>query len=203
MLQVTWLLLTLILYSESRVLVKRSFNDQSVRDYLTEVLRPFISCGSTQQAKVHYITRRTARTHINFHLSAEVKNAWSYASTPPPYACKVQKRWSCPRPRHESIRGREQRCSSTHSQTWTVTPLPFCDTKRIQMSMPVAARSKAWVCGRSLAEIAGSNAAGGMDVCCECCVLSGRGLWDGLITRPEEYYRVLCVWVWSWILHNV
>jgi len=29
-----------------------------------------------------------------------------------------------------------------------------------------------------------------MDVCCECCVLSGRGLCDGLITRPEEYYRL-------------
>jgi hypothetical protein len=40
MLQVTWLLLILILYSESRVLVKRSFNDQSVRGYLTEVLTP-------------------------------------------------------------------------------------------------------------------------------------------------------------------
>jgi len=23
-----------------------------------------------------------------------------------------------------------------------------------------------------------------------CCVLSGRGLCDGLITRPEEYYRL-------------
>jgi hypothetical protein len=31
----------------------------------------------------------------------------------------------------------------------------------------------------------------------ECCVLSGRGLCDGLITRPEESYRVWCVWVWS------
>jgi hypothetical protein len=29
----------------------------------------------------------------------------------------------------------------------------------------VAARSKAWVCGRSLAGIAGSNPAGGLDVC--------------------------------------
>ena len=27
-------------------------------------------------------------------------------------------------------------------------------------------------------------------VCCECCVLSGRGLCDGLITRPEESYRL-------------
>jgi hypothetical protein len=28
-----------------------------------------------------------------------------------------------------------------------------------------------------------------MFVCCECCVLSGRGLCDGLITRPEEAHR--------------
>jgi hypothetical protein len=39
-----------------------------------------------------------------------------------------------------------------------------------------------------------------MSVCCECCVLSGTGLWDELITRPGESYRVWCVWVWSWIL---
>jgi len=29
-----------------------------------------------------------------------------------------------------------------------------------------------------------------MFVCRECCVLSGRGLCDGLITRPEESYRL-------------
>jgi hypothetical protein len=34
---------------------------------------------------------------------------------------------------------------------------------------------------------------GWMSVCCECCVLSGRGLCDGPITRPEEAYRVCCV----------
>ena len=32
-----------------------------------------------------------------------------------------------------------------------------------------------------------------MFVCCECCVLSGRGLCDELITRPEEFYRLWCV----------
>ena len=32
-----------------------------------------------------------------------------------------------------------------------------------------------------------------MFVCCECCVLSGRGLCDGLITRPEESYWLWCV----------
>ena len=29
-----------------------------------------------------------------------------------------------------------------------------------------------------------------MFVCCECCVLSGRGLCDGLITRPDGFYRL-------------
>ena len=32
-----------------------------------------------------------------------------------------------------------------------------------------------------------------MSVCCECCVLSGRGLCDELITRPQESYRLWCV----------
>jgi hypothetical protein len=32
-----------------------------------------------------------------------------------------------------------------------------------------------------------------MSVCCECCVLSGKGVCDGLITRPEESYRLWCV----------
>ena len=61
----------------------------------------------------------------------------------------------------------------------------------------MAALSKALVVARSLAEIVGSNPTRAwMFVCCECCVLSGRGLCDGLITRPEESYRlwrvVLC-----------
>ena len=32
-----------------------------------------------------------------------------------------------------------------------------------------------------------------MSVCCECCVLSGRGRCDGLITCPEESYGCLSV----------
>jgi len=32
-----------------------------------------------------------------------------------------------------------------------------------------------------------------MFVCCGCCVLSGRGLCNELITRPEESYRLWCV----------
>jgi hypothetical protein len=30
-------------------------------------------------------------------------------------------------------------------------------------------------------------------VSCECCELSGRGLCDGMVTRPEESYRMWCV----------
>jgi len=37
-----------------------------------------------------------------------------------------------------------------------------------------------------------------MSVSCECCVFSGIGLCVGLITHPEESYRLWCVWVWSW-----
>ena len=59
------------------------------------------------------------------------------------------------------------------------------------MPVPVAARSKAQVYGRSPAAIVGSNSTGTwMFFCCGCCVLSSRGLCDGLITRPEESYRL-------------
>jgi hypothetical protein len=62
--------------------------------------------------------------------------------------------------------------------------------------IPVATRSKTWVCCSSLAGIVGSNPARGMDVCLcivECCLLSGRGLCVALVTRPEGSYRVWCV----------
>ena len=54
------------------------------------------------------------------------------------------------------------------------------------MLIPVAAQSKAWVCSRSLAGIAGSNPpppGAWLPVSCECCVLSGRGHCDGPMTR--------------------
>ena len=58
----------------------------------------------------------------------------------------------------------------------------------------MAARSKVWVCGRSLAGIAVLSPS----VCRKCCASSGRGLCDGLITRPEEVLPiVVCLGVIS------
>jgi len=57
----------------------------------------------------------------------------------------------------------------------------------------LAAQSKAWVYGRSLARTAGSNTVGGHGclsrVSVVCCQVD-RGLCTMLITRPEESYRV-------------
>jgi hypothetical protein len=62
----------------------------------------------------------------------------------------------------------------------------------VHRSIPVATRSEVCVSGRSLVRIVVSNSAGGTDVCllCVLCVLSGRSLCVGLITRPEEAYSV-------------
>jgi hypothetical protein len=61
-------------------------------------------------------------------------------------------------------------------------------------SVPVAARSKAQVCAaRLLKLLVRIPLQAWMSVCCECCVLSGRGLCGGPISRPEEYYRLWSV----------
>jgi len=60
-----------------------------------------------------------------------------------------------------------------------------------RLLIPVAAPSKACVFGGSFAGNVGSNPGGGIDVSCEGRVLSDHRV--GLITRPEESYRVWCV----------
>jgi hypothetical protein len=56
----------------------------------------------------------------------------------------------------------------------------------------VTALSKEWACGLSRLRVRISPGAW-VSFFCECCVLSGTGLCDGLVTRPEKSYRV---WVW-------
>jgi hypothetical protein len=66
----------------------------------------------------------------------------------------------------------------------------------------VADPSNRTVCDPSPAGIVGSNPAGGIGVFYECRELLGIGLCYGLITRPEESYRLWCVWLWLRSLHN-
>ena len=61
----------------------------------------------------------------------------------------------------------------------------YMKTLPIPLPMPVAARLlRSWVRIPPEAWVF---------VCCECRVLSGRGLCDELISRPEESYRLWCV----------
>jgi len=62
------------------------------------------------------------------------------------------------------------------------------------LPVPVAARSKAARLLRFWVRIPPGTL---MSDCWECCVLSGRGLCDELITRPEEQCRLWCVVVYD------
>jgi hypothetical protein len=64
------------------------------------------------------------------------------------------------------------------------------DIVKSYLPFPVVARCKALVCGRSPGEIPPGI---WKSACCECCVLSGRGLCDELIAHPEESYGMWCV----------
>ena len=81
--------------------------------------------------------------------------------------------------------------TSEYSKYLTIAPTEYLTSLYPLALVPVAARSKEWVCWRSLGELVGSNPTGAwIFVCCECCVLSGRDFYDELITRPEESYRL-------------
>ena len=62
-------------------------------------------------------------------------------------------------------------------------------TSNRKETIPVDAASKAWIWGRSLAGIACSNPAGGMDVCFLwlLCMFSGRGPTEFNLLNPTGY----------------
>ena len=70
--------------------------------------------------------------------------------------------------------------------SWSCISCPECRLKPI----PPEARSAA---DRWLGLWVRITPGAWMSVSCKCCVLSGRGLCVGLITRPEESYRLWCV----------
>ena len=69
---------------------------------------------------------------------------------------------------------------SSVSSSWSLWPrgLRLRSVAALLLRLWVRIPSGAWMC-----------------VCCEFCVLSGRGLCDELITRPEESY-----WMWCFVL---
>ena len=85
----------------------------------------------------------------------------------------------------------QKRSTILYRNSWGQMCLEFrfwkCST--VHMPIPVAARSTVWICGRSLAGIAGSNPAGNMDICLLCvCDVRYRSL-RRPIALPEESYR--------------
>jgi len=77
------------------------------------------------------------------------------------------------------------RVAHSHAHNQLLPTSCVCPDNHVVPPVPVAARLlRVWV--RIPQEAY-------MLVSCECCVLSGRGLWDGLITRPGEFYRLWCV----------
>ena len=95
----------------------------------------------------------------------------------------VIEHWALLTPLRPAILTIHPASSQAHS---TVNCLDMC----LISPIPVAAPSKAWVCGRSLAGVAGSIPSGDIYSCCEYFVLSCRGLCDGPITRLEDSYRM-------------
>jgi hypothetical protein len=77
------------------------------------------------------------------------------------------------------------------SLPWKFVPLVEC-FRRSQWPLGLRRRSAADVLLRLWF---GIPPGAWMFVCCECCVLSGRGLCDELIVLPEDSYRIWCVGV--------
>ena len=72
----------------------------------------------------------------------------------------------------------------THNRQISIPPVGFEPTISADERLAAARLLRSWVLIPPGAWIF---------VCCECRVLSGRGLCDELITRPEESYRLCCV----------
>ena len=81
-------------------------------------------------------------------------------------------------------------CNRILSQSVTQNVIPIRQTSRSQWPRCLRNKSAGVHLLRSWVRI---PTEAWMSVCCDCCVLSGRGLCDELITRPEESYRLWCV----------
>ena len=90
---------------------------------------------------------------------------------------------------NKSCAGIRRRESLNVLYMWFCFYVYFC-ASCIRSPILVAERSKRKVWGRTRVRI---PPAAWMSVCCECCVLSGRGLCDWLIPGSEELCLLSCV----------
>ena len=89
------------------------------------------------------------------------------------------------RPHRDSIPDRPARSQSLYRLSYPAHVLCIYVSIIFMIPVPVAARSKA---ARLLRLWVRIPPGAWMSVSCECCVLSDTGLYDALITRPEESY---------------
>ena len=78
---------------------------------------------------------------------------------------------------------------SKHSSPPLRTTIWWCNTGKCRSQWPRGLRRRS-TAARLLRLWVRIPPGAWMFVCCECCVLSGRGLCDGLIIRSEESYRL-------------
>jgi hypothetical protein len=162
-------------------------------------VRPVItyiySCGNVSQPLRGIFSNFPSVTF--YDLNWNVRQAWKnlrtigiYSNADGCYVLPFSSKMSCDCPQRVSVLASDNQSDIRESATLHRYIIRVPSKKP---PIPVAAPSKAWVCGRSPAEIACSNPTGGMDVCCECCMLLDRGLCDELITHAKESYRLWCV----------
>ena len=92
--------------------------------------------------------------------------------------------WSCTNTRHQRRYGCSILCSYSSFTNLTLSKSPVPGPRGLRRSSEATRLLRLWV--RIPPGV-------WMSFCRECCVLSGRGLCDELITRPEESYRLWCV----------
>jgi hypothetical protein len=111
--------------------------------------------------------------------------------------------------RSRDVRGKSEWGLHTKTEKWCVI-MVLCDnifviyfwTLSISQSQCPRGLGRGCAAARLLGLRVRNPPRAWMSVCCECCMLSGRGPYVGMITRLEELYWVWCVWVWSWSLYN-
>jgi hypothetical protein len=121
------------------------------------------TCGTTQGTFTPQLDKKIG----NETRSINIYFLWRRQTTDVLWHFECNQIWYTIRQLFSHIKGLEYLNTSCtkHRATWKNHVRQIYIRNAVVTPIVVAARSKAWVCGRSLAEVVGSNPAGGMDVC--------------------------------------